>query len=125
MLSKFPAPPPQPQNAKREAETLRWALMRGVKQDLADAKRAKWMINVKREKIKQEESDREIMHSYIQQALLKAKTKQMQKMTNEKAPSAETPQQVEEAMKDKAKAAAKEDTALEEAEMAPAPDQDW
>ena len=65
------------------------------------------------------------MHSYIQQALLKAKTKQMQKMTNEKAPSAETPQQVEEAMKDKAKAAAKEDTALEEAEMVPAPDEDW
>jgi len=66
-------------------------------------------------------SDRETMQTYIQQALLKSKVaKQLKEMNEQKATAEETPQQVEKAMKDKAKDAAKEDTALEEAEMPPA-----
>ena len=127
LLSKFvPPPPPEPQSAQEQAETIRWAMMRGLKQDLVDAKLAWDKHTVRKQNIAREESDRETMQSYIQQALLKAKIhKQMQEMTNKPAPSEETPQQVDKAMKDKAKAAAKEDTALEEAEFLPAPDEDW
>ena len=74
VLSQFPPPPPEPKNRKQKAETLRWALMRGLKQDLVDAKRSKWLIDVRKQKQKVEESDREMMQSYIQQALLKVKT---------------------------------------------------
>ena len=120
LLSNFPPPPPELQSAKENAETLRWAMMRGLKQDLVDAKEGKNKHTMRKQNEEREESDREALQSYIQQALLKEKEKAIAELTNKK-----TPQQVEKAMKDKAKAAAKEDTALEEAEMVSAPDEDW
>jgi len=122
VLSQFPPPPPEPKNRKQKAETLRWALMRGLKQDLVDAKEEKNKHTMRRQKGEREESDRNTMQSYIQQAQLKAKMEtqlKLAKSNKQPAASEETPEQVDQAREDKAKAAAEEDTALEEAEMPP------
>jgi len=122
LQSKFPPPPPEPKSAKKQAETLRWAMMRGLKQDLVDAKEGKNKHTMRRQKEEREESDRNTMQSYIQQAQLKAKMEtqlKLAKSNKQPAASEETPEQVDQAREDKAKAAAEEDTALEEAEMPP------
>ena len=92
--------------------------MRGLEQGLNDAKLATNVHKMRKHDGEREESDREALQLYIHQALLKEKA--IAGMTNKK-----TPQQIEKAMKDKPETAAKEDTALEEAEMVPASDEDW
>merc|ERR1712166_576374 len=77
---------------------------------------------MRRQKEEREESDRNTMQSYIQQAQLKAKMEsqlKLAKSNKQPAASEETPEQVDQAREDKAKAAAEEDTAFEEAEMPP------
>merc|ERR1712166_636670 len=77
---------------------------------------------MRRQKEEREESDRNTMQSYIQQAQLKAKMEtqlKLAKSNKQPAASEETPEQVDQAREDKAKAAAEEDIALEEAEMPP------
>ena len=73
LLSSFIPPPPEAKSAKENAETLRWAKMRGLEQGLNDAKLATNVHKMRKQDGEREESDREALQLYIQQAPLKEK----------------------------------------------------